>query len=181
MTQEFKMKQNTFKDIITPVKAEHARELFPYVFKTKVVDTIQWNGPENIEDFTKGLKEREIAMSNGDIHLFTIIDPSSNKPAGSIDIRIEENLYRADVGLWIGEPFQGKGLGSQAIQNITRYGFDVLKLEKIEASIFVGNTASRKAFEAAGYSLEGTIRSKTKKYDQLINEWVFGIIKSEFQ
>lgn len=166
--------------IITPIMGNHAEELFPYVYKTKVVDTIQWNGPDNLKSFIDGFKEREASMSKGSLHQFTILDPETGKPAGSIDIRPETNLFRADIGLWIGESFQGKGLGSQAVRNITRYGFEILNLEKIEASIFVGNKSSRRMFEKCGYSLEGTIRCKTTKYQNYIDEWLFGMIKSDF-
>jgi ribosomal-protein-alanine N-acetyltransferase len=175
------MNKYLFDDILIPIKEKHARELFPHIYKTKIVDTIQWDGPENLEDFERSLAERELQMDKGNLHQFTIIDPQTNKPAGSIDIRPESNLYRADVGLWIGQNFQGQGLGTKAIKSITKYGFQSLNLEKIEASIFVGNLSSRKIFEKCGYSLEGTIRYKTKKYGKLVDEWLFGITKPEIQ
>jgi RimJ/RimL family protein N-acetyltransferase len=173
--------QHFYDDILVPIKKDHAKDLFSHIFQSKILDTIQWDGPKSIDDLTNGFAARELEMAKGNIHQFTIIDPQTHKPAGSIDIRLENNMYRADIGLWIGESFQGQGLGTKAVKKITKYGFDILKLEKIEASIFVGNLSSRAVFERCGYSLEGTIRFKTKKYGKLVDEWLFGITKPEFE
>jgi uncharacterized protein (DUF952 family) len=98
---------------------------------------------------------------------------------GSIDIR-PRNDVRADIGLWIGSPYHGQGIGSQAVQKITAYGFFSLGLEKIEAEIFVGNQASRRIFEKCGFILEGTRRLSVRKRGQLLDEWNLGITRQDY-
>jgi ribosomal-protein-alanine N-acetyltransferase len=83
------------------------------------------------------------------------------------------------MGLWIGTPYQGKGYGTEAVQQILQYGFTKLEMQKVEAKIFVGNTASRKAFEKCGFQLEGTIRRCEMKRGEFIDEWLFGILREE--
>ncbi|MGZ3771659.1 MAG: GNAT family N-acetyltransferase [Bdellovibrio sp.] len=150
--------------------------LFPYIHNSPVTDNIVWDGPTTLAEYKDGLNQRETQHLNGEVHFFTIIE-SANNPIGTITIR-PQNEFRADIGLWIGLPFHGKGYGTEAIQLITDYGFDKLKLQKIEALVFVGNLASRKIFEKNGYVLEGTIRSAVKKRGKLLDEWILGLVKS---
>ena len=165
---------------VRPVKAQDAEELFPLIYKSSITDTICWDGPSSLEDFRSGLKEREHLAQEGAVHQFTIIERKTSKTIGSIDIRPYEELFRGDIGLWIGVPFQGKGYGSEAVRQIVRYGFEELHMEKIEAKIFVGNLASKMVFEKVGFQLEGTLRRCEKKRGRFIDEWVLGILKEEF-
>ncbi len=167
---------------LKPVKAKDADELFPLVYKTAVTETIQWDGPSSLQQLRAGLEERELQTRNGTKHQFTIVESFSGKKIGSIDLRPDEDeSYRGDMGLWIGIPYQGKGYGTAAVKLILRYGFEKLEMEKIEATIFAGNTASRRIFEKAGFTLEGTIRKCIKKRGQFLDEWLFGITKEDFQ
>ena len=134
-------------NVLISIKAEHATDLFPIVFKTKVTETILWDGPESMEDFHQSLDERERIMNAGEIHMFTIKEPVTGKLVGCADIRPYKNKKEADVGLWIGESFQGKGLGTLAIKDLINYGFNILKLESIESFVFTNNIASRRIFE----------------------------------
>ena len=54
-----------------------------------------------------------------------------------------------------------------------------LRLEKLEATVFVGNVASRRVFEKNGFLLEGTIRRAVKKRGRLVDEWLFGLLPEE--
>jgi RimJ/RimL family protein N-acetyltransferase len=167
-------------ELLTPVKREHAKQLFPLIYGTAVTETILWDGPESLQSYESGFAEREIQIASGTRHMRTIIDPASGALAGTADIRPDSNYFRGDLGLWIGLPFQGKGLGTRVVLELTKYGFEVLGLNKIEAGVFFGNHASRRVFEKCGYSLEGTIRSAVQKRGVAVDEWLFGIVKTEF-
>jgi ribosomal-protein-alanine N-acetyltransferase len=156
------------------ILASDAEILFPMIHNSPITKTIVWDGPPNLQEYQKGLVEREQQHREGKVHFFTILE--ANRPVGSITIR-PMNDFRADIGLWVGEKFQGQGFGSEAVKQILDYGFNKLNLRKIEAAIFVGNNASRKIFEKNGFQLEGTIRCALKKRGEYLDEWVFGLVK----
>src|SRR5579859_3207401 len=131
-----------------------ADQLFPMIYKTPVTDTILWDGPESLEAYRQSVELRQKQAKEGQSHWFVIVEKASNLPVGSMDVRPEENKLRGDIGLWIGQPFQSKGYGTQAVKEIVKYGFEKLRLQKIEATVFVGNTASRRIFEKNGFQLE---------------------------
>ena len=160
--------------VLRGVLSSDAPILFPLIYNSTVTDTIVWDGPVSLAEYQKALLEREQQHRKGEVHFFTIV--SLDKPVGTVTIR-PENEHRANIGLWIGSDFHGKGIGTEAVRIITDYGFEQLKLQKIEASIFIGNQASRRIFENNGYILEGVIRSAVKKRGQFIDEWLMGIVR----
>ncbi len=167
------------KITLKPVEADDVEELFPLVYQSTVTETILWDGPISRDELRKGLSESERDTRNGSKHQFTIIENASGKKIGSVDIRPYAEGWRGDMGLWIGVPFQGKGYGTEVVSLAVLYGFKKLNMEKIEATIFVGNQASRRIFEKCGFKLEGTIRKCVKKRGKILDEWLFGITKED--
>lgn len=62
------------------------------------------------------------------------------------------------IGYWIGAPFLGKGYGFAAVMAMIEHGFDVLRLNRIEAACQPGNAASRALLAKAGFREEGFAR-----------------------
>jgi RimJ/RimL family protein N-acetyltransferase len=158
---------------IRPVRGEDAGPLFPMIHGSPVTDTIQWDGPASLAEYEKGLAEREGQHARGEIHMFTIVEKTTGELVGSIDIRPETDFW-ATIGLWVGERFHGRGYGTEAVREIARYGFEILKLAKIEGAIFVGNESSRRIFEKNGFALEGTLRYQARKRGRLRDVWIMG-------
>jgi RimJ/RimL family protein N-acetyltransferase len=65
----------------------------------------------------------------------------------------------ADIGLRIGAPQdRGQGLGREALMLGLRYAWDHLNLHRVQLSVFESNQAARRAYRAAGFEEEGTLR-----------------------
>jgi len=62
-------------------------------------------------------------------------------------------LDHGDLGYWMARPFQGKGLATEAVRNVTRWTFETLGLHKILVSCFDENMASRRVIEKCGFRL----------------------------
>ena len=79
---------------------------------------------------------------------------------GIISLVRQTDVYRltAEIGYWIGEPFWNKGIATQAVQLITRYGTSALGLARIHAGIFEYNKASMRVLEKCGYSKDGVFK-----------------------
>jgi ribosomal-protein-alanine N-acetyltransferase len=164
-----------------PLPAD-AEVLFPLVAETSVCDTLAWDGPESAEEFGQGLVLRALQVLAGDKHFFTIVLKETGQPIGSCDLRFEDNdTSQANVGLWIGEPFQGKGYGTQVVGALVDYGFSRLGLDMIYADIFVGNWASRRAFEKNGFRLDRTEPAALIKRGRPVNEWIVELSRTGYQ
>jgi len=162
------------------VRASDADDLFPLIFHSRVTDTLAWDGPASLAELRQDLAEREVLTARSERHIFTIVEQTSSRPVGSASIRPDGQAFRADVGLWVAEQYQGRGYGTLVVRRLIKYGFERLGLEKIEASIFTGNWASRRIFEKNGFLLEGTIRSALRKRGRIVDEWLVGLTRPEY-
>lgn len=99
--------------------------------------------------------------------------------AGTIGLVRQNDIYRigAEVGYWIGEPYWGKGIASEALELITRYGFEQLGLVRIFTGVFEYNLASMKVLEKAGYQFEGIFQKSLIKNGKIWNEHRYAIVK----
>lgn len=64
-----------------------------------------------------------------------------------------EDMKTAEVGYDLNPEFQGKGIMSEALGLVINYGFNDLKLDKIEAFTDVNNQPSKKLLEKNGFHL----------------------------
>src|SRR5215469_17769591 len=134
---------------LRPISESDAAPLFPLIYHSGVTDTLVWDGPESLEEFRASLREREEQTRAGLLHSFAIVNDGA--PIGAMRIAPNESGSTGDIGLWIGLPFQGHGLGTEAIRQVSAIGFGELRLHRLEARVFVGNTASRRIFEKNGF------------------------------
>lgn len=165
---------------IRPIRAEDAALLFPLVFRSPVTRTLVWDGPQSFAEYQETLADYAEKTRRGELHIFTIVHTFSRLPMGSIGVRPYSDGFRGDIGIWLGEPHQGQGHGADAIALAVQYGFEQLELEKIEACVFTGNFASRRAFEKNAFTLEGTLRGAVRKSGVLRDEWLFGLLCQEY-
>ena len=72
---------------------------------------------------------------------------------GAVALLRKENHNR---GFWLGLPWQGQGLMTEATQAVTDYWFDVLGFPLLRAPKAVANAASRRISEKSGMRVVGT-------------------------
>lgn len=83
---------------------------------------------------------------------------------GINQINRQHNL--GNLGYWVRQTRQRQGVAVRAAQAMTRYGFDTLKLTRIEIVAAVDNLASRGVAEKAGATFEGIARNRLIVFGQ---------------
>jgi UDP-4-amino-4,6-dideoxy-N-acetyl-beta-L-altrosamine N-acetyltransferase len=71
---------------------------------------------------------------------------------------IEPRHRRAELRIVMGREHTGTGAGTEAITRLCDYAFEQLGLHKVYAYVLAINPRARRAFEKAGFELEGTLR-----------------------
>jgi len=82
----------------------------------------------------------------------------------------------AEIGYWLGEPFWGRGIVTEALIAVTRYAIDAHGLTRIFAVPFAWNHQSCRVLEKAGYVLEGRLRRSAIKDGQVIDQMQYAFI-----
>lgn len=124
---------------------------------------------------------RDAALS-GKNAFFAIIDKETDKYIGNIKLGPIDWYHRkASIGSMIGnKQYWGKGYSTEAIKLVVDYGLIRLGLNKLWAGVAANHEASRRAYEKAGFVLEG--RSKGSFYFEgnIYDTLYLGITRDEY-
>jgi RimJ/RimL family protein N-acetyltransferase len=83
----------------------------------------------------------------------------------------------AEVGYWTAPAARGRGVAPDAVRAVCRWAFDVRGLELIEWRAEVGNHASRRVAEKAGFLMEGQLRKRLVHRGERVDAWVGSLVK----
>jgi RimJ/RimL family protein N-acetyltransferase len=101
--------------------------------------------------------------------------------AGAIGMRIQRENDSGEIGYWIGVPFWGRGIATEAVRAMIEYGFDKLALNRIYAEHFTRNPASGRVLQKAGMRHEGTLRQTHKKWGEYVDAEMYAILRSDWR
>ncbi len=98
---------------------------------------------------------------------------------GGIGLMLHEDIERvsAELGYWLGEPFWGRGIVSEAVAAFTDWAFATFPLTRVYALPFAENAASARVLEKAGYVLEGRLRKSAIKREQILDQLMYARIR----
>ncbi|PQD95643.1 GNAT family N-acetyltransferase [Pradoshia eiseniae] len=106
----------------------------------------------------------------------------NGRMAGTIGFNEVDKTNRAgEIGYWLGNEFQGKGIMSKSFKAVIDYGFQQLKLNRIEAFIAAGNERSRALPEKFGFKEEGRIRQAEWLYDHYEDQIIYGLLAEDWK
>jgi RimJ/RimL family protein N-acetyltransferase len=83
------------------------------------------------------------------------------------------------VGYWLDPAARGRGVATAAVWALCRWGFDTLGLGLIEWRAEVGNLASRRVAEKAGFRVEATLRQRLVHRGVRVDAWVGSMLSAE--
>lgn len=86
--------------------------------------------------------------------------------------------HRAEIGYWIARPYWGQGLATLAVAALVQHAWKTMPvLQRLDALVFAGNTASARVLEKNGFAREGCLRSYHRKDGVLRDAWVYGSLR----
>lgn len=102
------------------------------------------------------------------------------KFAGLIGLKDTDWTNRkTEIGYWLIEKMQGKGLVTKSIQHLIRYIFHELNLNRIQIKVATGNTKSAAIPVRLGFRYEGTERQGERKNNEYFHLDVFSLLRSD--
>lgn len=93
----------------------------------------------------------------------------------------QKDVYKlsAELGYWIGEPYWGLGIATQAARLMVDYAFEKLELVRIFSGVFDFNKASQRVLEKTGFKLDCIFEKAVIKNGIICNEYRYSIIKGD--
>lgn len=94
---------------------------------------------------------------------------------------INRNSQKVEIGYWLAEEFQGKGLMTLAGRTMLSHLFTTVGLNRIEVRCDVRNTRSRALAERMGFVYEGTKRQADKIGGEFVDMHYLGLLREEWE
>lgn len=100
------------------------------------------------------------------------------RAVGGIGFTLHGDVERvsAEIGYWLGEPFWGRGIVTEALRALTAYAVKTHGLTRVYALPFEWNPASFRVLEKAGYVLEGRMRRSAVKDGRVIDQLLYAFV-----
>jgi ribosomal-protein-alanine N-acetyltransferase len=119
--------------------------------------------------------------ANGTAIAFFIFEYETNRLVGGITLgNIRHGVAQCgQIGYWIGERYAGQGLMLDAVLQVTAFGFDTLRLHRIEAACIPDNKRSMRVLEKAGFQREGLLRSYLRINGIWQDHYLYGLIADD--
>jgi RimJ/RimL family protein N-acetyltransferase len=134
--------------------------------------------PEHGRQFIEDYAPKYWAERRGACWAMTV--PGSDDFCGALDLRVyADDPAQAEVGFNCAPWARGRGLTTAALRLACGWGFSTLGLARIEWYAYVGNDASRRVAQKAGFRVEGTQRAKLLQRGVRRDCWTAGLLPAD--
>ncbi|MDZ4698307.1 MAG: GNAT family N-acetyltransferase [Rhodothermales bacterium] len=137
--------------------------------------------PYNEGQAESWIRHQEEDYLAGRLTNFAIELRASQELIGSIGLMLEPAYRHAQLGYWLGEPYWGRGYGTEAAEAVVAHGFQHLDLHRIFAAHFSNNPASGRILIKVGMRHEGRQREHYLRFNVFEDAEIYGILRREFE
>lgn len=111
-----------------------------------------------------------------------LIPDSSRKLAGIAEVYdINSKVNMMSIGYFLNEDYWGQGIATKAVQLLTRYLFEQVGVNRLQAEVMPANGASKTVLQKNGFMLEGTLRQATVWSGKgVVDLEIYGLLKEEY-
>ena len=100
--------------------------------------------------------------------------------AGMIGFHPIDRLHQVgEIGYWLAEAQQGKGIMTECCRFLVGYGFRTLDLHRIQIPAATENYRSRAIPERLGFRFEGIMRGRENLYGKFVDHAMYALLRSE--
>jgi len=120
--------------------------------------------------------------ASADKREFVFVIIHQGRFAGVIGFKDTDWLNRrTEMGYWLAEEMQGRGLVTQSVEKLCQFAFEELGINRIQIKCAVGNFASKKVPQRLNFRLEGIERDGELLSGGCFSDLeVYSLLKREF-
>lgn len=141
---------------------------------------MRWDVFQTVEDAISFLRMIDQKHRERLAFHWGVIDKESQKLIGRVAfINFDEENEKTEIGYVISKHYWNKGLVTEAIRELIRFGFAELGVNRIEARCNEDNLGSERVMQKNGMKFEGLLRAQLKMKREFKNQKLYSIIKSD--
>jgi RimJ/RimL family protein N-acetyltransferase len=164
---------------LRPLERSDAPLLVEWVNDPEVTKTILMFEAKNLQQ-----EEQFIDQANGPDGLgLGIVIKENDKLIGIAGLRpINWRNRHAMFGMLIGDRAEwGKGYATETTALMVRHAFQTLNLNRVWLHVQENNAPARRAYEKAGFQVEGRLRQDTFRDGRYLDCTVMGLLRDEWE
>lgn len=171
----------TNRVLLRMMSLEDIKDIFEYASDPEVASYVTWDYHKSISDSTlyvesviKKYKEKEVSE-------WGIISKKENKCIGTCGYLWWLPIHaRAEIAFALSKEYWNKGIMTECLREVIKFGFDKMKLNRIEARCYTDNIASHRVLEKAGMTLEGVLKEAIFAKGSYHDLRVYSVLKKEY-
>lgn len=169
--------------ILRKLGISDAQDVFEYARYPEVARYTTWDAHKSVEDakaFIIWTLERYKRDKAGEWGIELKKTGRLVGAMGFVQLDLPNSL--GSIGYVLSKEYWGKGIMTEAVRRLIYFGFEEMKLNRIEAVHIPENEASGRVMKKAGMSFEGLLRQRlfskgkfwdVKQYSIIKKDWVF--------
>jgi RimJ/RimL family protein N-acetyltransferase len=129
------------------------------------------------EEWARAWLERVAELwRDGERATFAVADAASDELLGSVGLRIVDG--NGQIGYWVLEAARGRGIATRALRLLCEWGFE-RGFPRLQLLTELGNEASQRVAERAGFRREGLLRSYFELKGRRADGIMFGLLPDD--
>jgi ribosomal-protein-alanine N-acetyltransferase len=167
--------------ILRKLTLEDADDMFDYASEPIVSRFMPWEVHQSMEDTEEFIAFVLNGYDQKNKLTWAIELKSEGKMIGTIDfVKWLPKHGRAEIGYALSHRYWGNGFTQEAAKALIAFGFENMRLNKVEAPIVPDNFQSQRVLEKAGMVREGLARQHFFMKGQFVDLAMYSILKEEF-
>lgn len=150
--------------LLRPFRPDNAADFYAAARESiaEVYPWLPWCHPDyTIEESTTWIAQCAERWRDGTSYNFAITDARDGSCLGGCGLNHLNQVDRvANLGYWVRTSQTRRGVATTATRLLARFGFEELKLNRIEIIVATGNLTSQRVAEKAGTTREGILRNR---------------------
>jgi [ribosomal protein S5]-alanine N-acetyltransferase len=163
------------------ITLEDAEDMYFYGSNEVVSKYVTWETHKTLSDTKEFIEFVLNNYENNKVSPWGIEFKENGKLIGTIDFISWNTSHKiAEIGYVISQEYWGKGIVTEAANEVIKFGFNNMDLVRIQARCFVENIGSARVMEKTGMSFEGIIRKGMFVKGKHRDIKMYSILKEEF-
>jgi ribosomal-protein-alanine N-acetyltransferase len=178
----------SFKLLHTPrlllreLREEDAVSVYELRSDEKVNEFIDRPRAVNVEDGLAFILRIRGNMAEKNVFYWAMEQKEDRQMAGTICLwNFSADSKVAEIGFELLPSYQGKGLASEALETVLRFGFEQLELQTVLAWFHRDNQASARLLSAKGFRHDPDVEEKNRGLEELDTMVIYSLHASEYK
>lgn len=137
--------------------------------------------PEPLDDKVQRLRRFRAAFDTDQDYVYGILTPDEAEVIGGTGLHPRVGEGAREIGYWISARHVGQGYATEAAAALTRVGFEVSGVERMEIRCDPRNAQSASIPRKLGYTLDATLRARQRGADgEPRDSMVWSMLRAEY-